>query len=68
MRNHHNTFKSPFILGVMAEKDILKIAIISGAGHALNYKRQHPHASDEEALRFVSKEMNSILEKLHKEE
>ncbi len=47
---------------------MLKIALISGASHALQYKREHPHASDEEVLRYVTKETKNILSKVGTEE
>jgi len=52
----------------MAEKKMLKMALISGAAHALEFKRQNPGASDEEAIQHVSRESNEIIEKLNSEE
>jgi len=45
----------------MEEEKSLKIAVISGASHALRYKREHPNASDEETIQHVSREMHNIL-------
>ena len=52
----------------MDESNRLKIAVISGASHALKYKRDNPKASDDEILRYVTKETRSILEKVGTEE
>jgi hypothetical protein len=48
----------------MQKKDVLKIAIISGAAHALDYKSKNIRATDAEALQHVAKESNKIIEKL----
>ncbi len=48
------------------EEEKVKIAVISGASHALSYKRKHPNSSDEEAIRHVSREMEKILTKVDK--
>lgn len=52
----------------MNETNRLKIAVISGASHALQHKRQNPHASDEEVLRYVTREMSNILSKIGQSE
>ena len=52
----------------MNETNRLKIALISGAAHALQYKREHPHASDEEILQYVTRETHQILLKVGTEE
>ena len=52
----------------MNETNRLKIAVISGASHALQYKREHPNASDEEILQYVTRETSHILDKVGKEE
>ncbi len=51
----------------MAENKRLKMAIISGASHALKYKRENPNATEEEALQHVNREMGEILNKIDKE-
>lgn len=50
------------------EKHKLEIAIVSGASHALEYKKKNPNASDEEALRHVTNNAAKILEKMEGEE
>ena len=52
----------------MNETNQLKMAVISGASHALKYKRAHSQASDEDVLRQITREMRSILEKIGQEE
>lgn len=52
----------------MNESNRVKIAVISGASHALAYKSAHPQASDEEVLRQVTREMETILGKIGQEE
>lgn len=44
------------------------MAIISGASHALSFKAESPHASDEEIIQHVSRESNKILDKIDTEE
>lgn len=41
--------------------DKLKLAVISGASHALKFKNENPYASDEDALRHVTREAEMIL-------
>jgi len=48
----------------MSESNRLKIAVISGASHALQYKKGNPRASDEEILRQVTLEVQEILNKI----
>lgn len=52
----------------MDEQKKLKLAIVSGASHALSYKRDHPRASDEDAIQHVTREANVILKKVGEEE
>lgn len=52
----------------MAEKKIIKMALISGAAHALEYKRKNPGVSDEEAIQHVNRESEQIIRKLDSEE
>jgi len=51
----------------MEEDKRLKMAIISGAAHALTFKEENPRASEEEVIRHVTKEVRNILEKIDKE-
>ncbi len=48
----------------MNESNRLKIAVISGASHALQYKKNNPKASDEEILRQVTHDVHEILNKI----
>ena len=48
------------------EREMLKMAVVSGAAHALNFKEKNPHATDDDAIRHVTREMALILEKLSK--
>ena len=43
------------------------MAIISGASHAMEYKKRNPHASDEEIIQHVNRESNAIVEKIDTE-
>ncbi len=52
----------------MDAKKMLKMALIAGASHALQYKREHPHASDEEAIQQVNRESGKIVTKLGSDE
>lgn len=52
----------------MEETNQLKLAVISGASHALQYKKSNPRASDEEALRHVTRNMREILSKIGQDE
>jgi len=65
---HHNTFKELTPYYAMNETNRLKIAVISGAAHALQYKQDNPRASDEDVLRHVTKEMREILKKIGTED
>jgi hypothetical protein len=52
----------------MDEDHQLKLAIISGASSALQYKRSNPRASDEETLRHVTRNVEKILAKVGQDE
>lgn len=43
----------------MAEKRV-KMALIAGAAHALDYKRKHPGASDEDIIQDVSRNADRL--------
>ena len=45
----------------------LKMAIISGAAHALQYKEKNPRATEQEVIQYVSAEIENILDKLDAE-
>jgi len=46
------------------ENKKLKMAIISGASHALKYKEKNPRASEQEILQYLTDESDEILEKI----
>ena len=48
----------------MNESNRLKIAVISGASHALKYNKDNSRASDEEILRQVTRNVQEILGKI----
>ena len=43
------------------------MAIISGAAHAMRYKEENPRASEDEVVKHVTEEADSILEKIDEE-
>lgn len=49
------------------EKKRLKIAIISGASHAIRFKEKNPRVSEDEVIRYVTSEVGKILEKIDQE-
>ena len=51
----------------MSENKRLKMAIISGASHALRYKRENPHATEEEVIQQVNREITKIVDKIDQE-
>ncbi len=46
------------------EKKKLKMAVISGASHALKFRNEKPHATDAEIIAQVSKVTTEILDKI----
>lgn len=46
------------------QKKKLKIALVSGASHALKYKEKHPSASEAEIIQYVTRESEDILRKV----
>ncbi len=46
----------------------LKLAVISGASHALRFKEKNPRATDEEAIKHVADNVENILRKIEEEE
>jgi len=49
----------------MVDKDQkLKVAVISGASHALKYHAANPHMTDEDVIRYISSNVNTILSKI----
>ena len=49
------------------EIDNLKLALLSGASHALKYKQDFTRASDDEIIQMISNEMEEILLKIHRD-
>ncbi len=49
------------------EEKRLKMALISGAAHALRFKDRNPRASEQEILQYVTSQANEILEKIDDE-
>ena len=48
----------------MVDRKELKMALIIGASHAVQYKEKNPRATESEVLQHISKEANSIVEKM----
>lgn len=48
-------------------KKLVKMALVSGASHALKFKRENRFASDEDAIQHVTRESEEILKKLDSE-
>lgn len=46
------------------ETNKLKVALISGAAHALKYKEKNPKATEEEIFQYLADEAEEILEKI----
>lgn len=49
------------------EEKRLKMAVIAGASHAMQYKKKNPYASSDEVIKQVSDEMSEILSKIDEE-
>ncbi len=52
----------------MDGKKLVKLALVSGASHALKYQRENPQASEEELIQMVSRHANELFAKLDTEE
>ncbi len=48
----------------MADKDVIKRAMIAGAASAMNYKERHPKATESEVMSHVSKEMTRLIDEI----
>ncbi|MDO8460520.1 MAG: hypothetical protein Q7S74_05395 [Nanoarchaeota archaeon] len=46
----------------------IKMALISGASHALKYKQENPRATDTEVVGHIAREAKIILGKLDQED
>jgi len=51
----------------MAEKEKLKMAVVAGAAAALDYKENHPNASESEVMHYITKKMVKILRDLEED-
>ena len=49
------------------EEKKLKMAVISGAAHALTYKTSNPKATEQEIIQHVTLKVDEILEKIDAE-
>ena len=49
------------------EEKRMKMAIISGAAHALRFKENNPRLTEQEIIQYVASEVNNILEKIDEE-
>lgn len=45
-------------------KKMLKMALVSGAAHALEFKKKNKFCSDDDAIQHVTRESEEILAKL----
>ncbi len=52
---------------MVKERDNIKMAVISGASHALKFRDRYPRSTNEEAIRHVSEKMDEILSKIEEE-
>lgn len=51
----------------MEEKNKLKMILISGAAHALKYMKENPKSTEQEVIRYITKEAENILKKIDEE-
>jgi len=68
MKHNNNSYK--VIIGKLVMEDEIKkikMAIISGASHAIRYKEENPRASESEVIQHVSNKAGEILGKLDEE-
>jgi len=48
----------------MDKKEKIKMAVISGAASAMEYRERHPHATESEVIGYVTKKMPKIIRDL----
>lgn len=65
---YNNPFKDKHLSTFMDTDEQMKIAVIAGASHALQYKQKHIRASDEETIQYVAREVENILSKIDAQE
>lgn len=51
----------------MEENKRLKMALISGASHAIKYREEKPQSSEQEILQHITDLSDEIIEKLDEE-
>ncbi len=51
----------------MAKKEMIKMAVITGAASAIKYKEEHPRASESETMSHITREMRKIIRNLEEE-
>lgn len=49
------------------ENKRLKMALISGASHAVRYREENPRASEQEVMQYISDLSDDLIEKLDEE-
>jgi len=63
-----NSYKPLLLNMFMAnERENIKMAVISGASHALKFRDRYPKSTNEEAIRHVTEKMGDILRKIEEE-
>ena len=65
--HHNNTFKPAILINKMENEKKVKLALISGASHAIKYLRENPHASEDDAIQHISREAKQIIAKIEEE-
>jgi hypothetical protein len=68
IQNYNNPFKLYISDYFMDNEKRLKMAVISGASHALNFRNEHPRANDDEVIQHITREIDGILKKIDEEE
>jgi hypothetical protein len=63
---HNNPFKEECIYFVMTDNK-MKFAVIAGADAAMKYKESHKFADSQEVIKFVTQNVEEILEKIDKD-
>jgi hypothetical protein len=57
-----------FLLKIVMEEDYkLKMAVISGASHAIRYKEKNPKADEQEIIQHVTNQSEEIIKKIDEE-
>ena len=52
----------------MENKKRMKMAIIAGASHAFKFREEHPEATEEQVLQYITREAGKILEGIDEED